>query len=236
MADDRAFVEELNKTLTATKSWTQAVGTFLSLVILVTGWYFSGELRSIRDAIQTVGNPGLVGQARRFVQDDDADALTRASGQAFLMHSLNGQTAAAIAKMRAIVTVVDGIDNQRAAQAWFSIGTLHQSVNANKEALAAYDAAISLRIDYLEAYVNRAIVNGALQLNDAALRDYEAALLLQPDDARVYVNRGNLYADLEQYDNARQDLARAVELAQASGNSDVVREAQDLIEGFPASQ
>ena len=233
---DGAFVQELNKTLSATKAWTQAVGSFLTVVIFVGGWYFNGELRSIRDTLQAVTDPGLVGQALRLVRDDEADALSRASGHAFLMHSLNGQTEAAIEKMRAIATVVDGIDNQRAARAWFSIGTLHQSGNANAEALAAYDTAIDLRIDYLEAYVNRAIVNGVLGQNDAALSDYEAAILLQPDDARVYVNRGHLYVDLGQYDNARQDLARAMELAQEAGDNDIAREAQDLLEELPTPQ
>ena len=111
-----------------------------------------------------------------------------------------GKREEAIEKWRAVAHVAETIDNDRSAGAWFSVGYLLQIESEGEangleleEAIADYDDAIRLKLDYAEAFNNRGLVEKTLGLVKEARADFENALVL----ARI-ANNANLVALAEQ--------------------------------------
>ena len=101
-----------------------------------------------------------------------------------------GKTEAALEKWRSLANIVEAIDTEVAAHAWFSIGTLLREQDKKKKALAAYDTAIQLNPVYAEAYTQRGKIKDALNQHTAAIADFDEAIRLNPSDAEAYTNRG----------------------------------------------
>ncbi len=78
------------------------------------------------------------------------------------------------------------------------------------QALSAYDEAVKLNPQFVEAYNNRGIVKYELGQFAAAIEDYTTAISLKPNFADALNNRGNAYAALNQFQNAAQDLQAAL--------------------------
>ena len=123
-----------------------------------------------------------------------------------------GKTAAALKKWRSLANVVETIDNEVAARAWFSIGMLLSEQQKKKRALAAYDNAIRLKSDYAEVYTQRGNMNDALGQYAAAVADYDAAIRLNPSDAEAYTNRGFVQTKLGNNEAAIADHDAALRL------------------------
>ena len=138
--------------------------------------------------------------------------------------------------MRAIVVVAQGIDSRLAALAWYSLGTIYHDVEDYEEARNAYSEAIALRIDYSEAYGNRALASAELKEYEQAIGDHNAAIVLRPDDSLVCLNRGELYIKLMEYDLARADLEVGLRLARDEERQDRIDDAQALMEQLPAGE
>ena len=100
----------------------------------------------------------------------DADMLQKA-----------GKIDEAVEKWRAIAIIVEGADDNLAADAWVNAGHLLAARNDGKTALSAYDNAIRLNSAHAEAYLHRGKVKNALELYEAALTDLNEALQLQLD-------------------------------------------------------
>ena len=124
-------------------------------------------------------------------------------------------------KWRAIAQITEGIDNTRAAEAWFSVGYLidefpeHKTGNREsirKESISAYGKALQLNPGYTNAYNNRGILKRAQGDFDGAMADYDEAIRLEPDSATVYYNRGCLKRAQGNFDGAMADLNTAIQL------------------------
>ena len=89
-----------------------------------------------------------------------------------------GKRDEAIEKWRAIIHIAEGIDNDLAARAWFSAGYL---LGNPGDRISAYDRAISLKLDFVEAYYNRGIVKIELNRYEEAIADYDKAISLKSD-------------------------------------------------------
>ena len=100
----------------------------------------SGEQRSIENELGSVENT----------------PLDRAIAEAFRLQR-QGNVAAAIEKWLAIANILEGVDDERAARAWFSIGYLHSQASEHETAIPAYDIAIQINPKLAEAYNNRAM-------------------------------------------------------------------------------
>lgn len=66
--------------------------------------------------------------------------------------------------------------------------------------------------DVIATYVNRGVINTALQNYRAAAKDYNRAIKMDPKLAEAYVNRGNLWFVASRYAEAIADYDTAMDL------------------------
>lgn len=91
-------------------------------------------------------------------------------------------------------------------------GTYYRTEKRYPEALADYNKAISLSVDYQLPYLNRGNVYFNTNQNEQALADYNKAIELKDDDAKAYCNRSAVYFQLNQLEKGLADATRAIEL------------------------
>ena len=103
-------------------------------------------------------------------------------------------------------------ENELAAHAFFSIGYLLSKGSRMEKALAAYDKAIELKPDFVEAYNNRGGVFQKLGKYDQAVADLGKAIDLYPDFAELYCNRGCLKGSSGELKAAATDFNKRIEL------------------------
>jgi tetratricopeptide (TPR) repeat protein len=88
--------------------------------------------------------------------------------------------------------------------------------NGSHAALQSCDDAIAKvklkRRDLIATYVNRGVINVAMENFQAAAKDYNRAIELDPDVAEAYLNRGNLWFIAHRYSEAIADYDHALKL------------------------
>ena len=160
-------------------------------------------------------------------QNPDSSPIDRAVAAALSLQQQN-RIEEAIEKWRSIANIVEETDSELAARAWFSVGYLALLEKLDRKmALNAYDKALRLNPDLVEAYHNRGMIKIVLGQWEAALADYDAAIARNPDYAQAYYSRGMVKevlgqreAALVEYDAA---IARNPDYAQAYYNRGVVK-------------
>jgi tetratricopeptide (TPR) repeat protein len=95
-------------------------------------------------------------------------------------------------------------------------------------ALEAYSAALRLRPDFAEAYVNRAAVHFERGDYARAIADCDAAIRLDPQLAEAFNNRSLAYYRSNRYAEAKADFDRTIQLHQHYGNAMIVRTLPDV--------
>ena len=123
--------------------------------------------------------------------------MDHATAEAFRLQR-RGDTVAAIEKWQAIANILEGVDNERAARAWSSIGYLHGQANEHEAAESAYDTAIKLNPEYALAYNNRGNRKAGLGRHEEAIADYDRAIGINPEYAIAYNNRGQVKSRIGQ--------------------------------------
>ena len=123
-----------------------------------------------------------------------------------------GQKVEAITAWRNIAKITEGIDNNLAARAWFSIGYHLGGQGKHKETIAAYTEAIRLNPKFAAAYNNRGLAEAKMKRYQTAIGDYNKALHLNPNLAETYNNRGNAMNNLGQKEAAIADFDEAIRL------------------------
>ena len=137
--------------------------------------------------------------------------IDKAIADAHLLQE-EGKIAAALEKWHSLVNLVEEVDNEVAARAWFSIGMLLSEQKKKKKALTAYDNAIRLKSGYAEAYTQRGNTNDALGQYTAAIADYDEAIRLNPADAEAHTNRGFVQTKSGNHEAAIADHDEALRL------------------------
>ena len=137
-----------------------------------------------------------------------ASLIHKAIAQAVFSQQ-QGKRDEAIEKWRAVALIAKGIDNNLAARAWFSVGYL---LGDSEESISAYDRAISLKPDYVEAYNSRGATKGELGQPEDAITDFDEAIRLKSDHVEAYYNRGNAKGALGQHNEAIADYDEAIRL------------------------
>ena len=140
---------------------------------------------------------------------EEVTPVDRASVEALRLQQ-EGDISSAIEKWRAIAEVMEGIDNERAARAWFSIGYLYGSSGDTKAAISAYDLATVIYPSFWPAYVNRGADKYSLGLYHEAILDYDKALEIDPDNVFAYSNSGEAKIELQLYEEAIADCDAAI--------------------------
>ena len=159
-------------------------------------------------------DPAKAGRAAESVQDDPtASPINHAVAAAVLLQQ-SGNIEEAIEKWRAVAVVSETTNKELSAQAWFSVGYLHQEHKEGtlETVIDAYDKALRLKLDFPEAYNNRGNAKSNLGRHEEAIADYGEAIRLKPDDAVAYNNRGNAKSALGRYDEALADYGEAIRL------------------------
>ena len=141
-------------------------------------------------------------------ENHEASLIDKAIARAVSLQQ-QGKKPQAIEKWRAVALVAEGIDNEQAAKAWFSVGYLSQDLEAK---ILAYDQAIRLTPDLAKAYNNRGNAKDDLKQYKDAIADYDEALRLKADYAVAYYNRGIAKKNLKQYKDAIADYDQAIRL------------------------
>jgi len=141
-------------------------------------------------------------------QPPEASKFDKAMAQVYSLQKA-GKIKEAIKKSRAIANDAEGVNNEAAARAWFSVGYL---VKESEEQVSAYDHAIRLDPNLAQAYNNRGNAKYNLEQHQAAIADYNEAIRLAPKFADAYDNRGATKAALKQYQAAIEDYNEAIQL------------------------
>ena len=81
-------------------------------------------------------------------------------------------------------------------------------------AIKDYDKALSLRKDYFDANLNKAVALKNISKFSEAIKYLEICIKLKPHDCKIYNNLGNIFKDLKKYDLARKNYTKAIKLNQ----------------------
>ena len=81
-----------------------------------------------------------------------------------------------------------------------------------EKAIRCYTEAVGLRIDFAEAYYNRAIAHDAVGSIPKAIEDFTSAITLQYKFPDAHYNRGLAYFKRKDYDEAIEDITKSIEL------------------------
>lgn len=100
--------------------------------------------------------------------------------------------------------------NPKRAGAWHLAGVIDLQSGQLADALAAFDASLSLQPGNADVHANRGLALHQLGRDAEAVRSYDAALTIRPDAAQTYNNRGMALADLGDLDAAQHDYQRAI--------------------------
>ena len=120
-----------------------------------------------------------------------------------------GKTDEAIKQWSSIANISEGIDNDKAAAAFFARGSLKMSLKRHEAAISDANEAIRLRPNYAEAYLLRGLSNTNLGRRDEAISDLNEAIRLNPSSDQAYLFRG---LSNDNRDEAISDLNEAIRL------------------------
>ena len=98
---------------------------------------------------------------------------------------------------------------------FFEAGNRHAQAGEFQEAIAAYQAALELKPDYLSAMSNLGVAYYNNGLLDEAVAEYQKALEVAPEDAAVHSNLAAAYVQQGKLEEALEVYTRAVELEPA---------------------
>ncbi len=95
---------------------------------------------------------------------------------------------------------------------WFQGANSKCDLEDYKGAIADFTKAISLKPEYVDAYIGRGGAKLNLKDYQGAIADFTKAISLNPDYAAAYVCRGNAKALLEDYQGAIAEFTKAIGL------------------------
>lgn len=142
-----------------------------------------------------------------------------------------GDAEAAIAACSTVIASPSTASRQ--ASAYYNRGIAwrarSQQDRANRDdaaldrAIADYDAALRLKPDSPEAFVNRGVARFDKGQYDLAVADATRAIDLRPDLAEAYNNRALAWYRQGRYDRAQPDFDKTIRLRKNYGNALILR-------------
>ena len=97
-------------------------------------------------------------------------------------------------------------------QSYNSRGVIFAEEGNYLNAIKDYDKALSLRKDYFDANLNKAVALKNISKFSEAIKYLEICIKLKPSDYKIYNNLGNVFKDLKKYDLARKNYTEAIKL------------------------
>jgi protein O-GlcNAc transferase len=103
--------------------------------------------------------------------------------------------------------------NPNLAEAYYSLGnTLRMHSGGNEAAIAAYQSALAIKPDYVDASFNLAKTFDEMERIEEAISAYAHTLALDPDFVDAHNSMGNAYLKLAQYSLAISSYERAIRI------------------------
>lgn len=102
--------------------------------------------------------------------------------------------------------------NPKNSEFFYLKARAYQDLRRNTDALANYSIAIYLNPNFVNAFINRGLVRGALKDLDGAMIDLNAALALEPRNNAALLNRGVTYGALNNPTLALADFNKVIQL------------------------
>ena len=99
---------------------------------------------------------------------------------------------------------------------FFELGNVYSELSRREDAIAAYEAALDLRPDYVEALVNLGATFNERGEMEKAVPVLSKAVELRPKDPKVYVNLGNAFYSQGDYRKAMDQFRKALEVDEKS--------------------
>ena len=90
---------------------------------------------------------------------------------------------------------------------YFYLALITENLETKRE---LYSRAISIKPDFMDAYINRGLVNNELQDYENSIKDYDKAIELDSKCALAYNNRGYTKYKQKDYEGALKDYNRAI--------------------------
>lgn len=106
------------------------------------------------------------------------------------------------------------VAQKNAANSWYRQGVFKQQEGDYRGAIEAYDRAIELNPDRIEAYNDCGLAHLELQEYDDAIEDFDRAIALNPQRYEFYNSRGVARLALGHYAEAIEDFNEAKKLNQ----------------------
>ena len=100
-----------------------------------------------------------------------------------------------------------------------------------EEAIQQLDMVIRVLPEFAQAYHYRGLAFYHDEQEDKALEDFNKAIELKPDFAEAYRNRGVLRVNTGDVLGGLADLDQALAFFKEAGNSEMVQDILDLLEG-----
>lgn len=148
---------------------------------------------------------------KAVLENPESSPMEKAVAKALSLQE-QGKKDEAVEAWRSIANIMQGIDDNLAAGAWFSIGYLYSEQGKHEDAIEAYSRSVDLKPNVVVPYNNRGNAKGELNQYEAAIKDFDKAISLNPDYAEAYINRGNAKDALGQLDSAMEDYDKAIAL------------------------
>jgi tetratricopeptide (TPR) repeat protein len=85
-------------------------------------------------------------------------------------------------------------------------------LNKSEEAIKAYDKAIEINPEYLEAWNNKGVALSKINKSEEAIKAYDKEIEIDQNNSLAWYNRACIYSLINNKDKAICDLKEAVEL------------------------
>ena len=239
--DEKTFFSKYKNVIFICCAVATAIGTLLIGIAAIRPNSLDLKLNSedivkIVQVIKSEKSSQIEESLQKVEQNPKASVIDKAIVAAYRLQE-DKKIEEAMEKWSSIANIAEGIDDDLASRAWFSIGYLYSELARgfrsfgsfymegieSKSAISAYDRAIHLKPDFVEAYFNRGISKKILRQYDAAIADFSKVITLNPDFADAYSDRGNVKNMLGQYSTAIADANEALRLKPDSPNAYAVR-------------
>lgn len=99
---------------------------------------------------------------------------------------------------------------------YFELGNVHADLSQREAAIAAYESALALDGEYVEALVNLGAIKNEMGKADEAIDLLTRASELRPDESKVWVNLGNAYYSKSEYYPAMEQYREALKVNEKS--------------------
>ena len=182
----------------------------------------SGDITKFVQSEKSEVSSEVEGLLQTIQQEPGTSVIDKAIVEAVRLRQA-GETDEAIKQWSSIANISEGIDNDKAAAAFFALGTIKSNLGRHEEAISDANEAIGLKPNYAEAYLLGGLSNNNAGRHEEAISDLNEAIRLKPNSAQAYSLRGLSNNNVGRREEAISDLNEAIRLKPNSAQAYFLR-------------